>query len=130
MSLRLLTYTFWIYYVLKLLLLETITFSDASLSDINVVLCYVLSQYRLQCDCYLSRGLAPRGSSLSMSAPLSSRHRMISSLSTSTAWSSAVRPDMLRHCQRKFYTSTKILFMYSFSGNSAASAPISTFMCL
>ncbi len=26
--------------------LETITFSDATLSDINVVLCYVLSQYR------------------------------------------------------------------------------------
>jgi hypothetical protein len=30
---------------LKLLRLETITFSDASLSDINVVLCYILSQY-------------------------------------------------------------------------------------
>jgi hypothetical protein len=27
---------------LKLLSLETITFSDATLSDINVVLCYVL----------------------------------------------------------------------------------------
>jgi hypothetical protein len=33
------------YYVLKLLRLETITFSDAPLSDKNVVLCYVLSQY-------------------------------------------------------------------------------------
>jgi hypothetical protein len=33
------------YYVLKLLPLETITFSDAMLSDINVVLCYVLPQY-------------------------------------------------------------------------------------
>ncbi len=40
------TFTFWNYYVLKLLRLETITFSDATLSDINVVLCYVLSQYR------------------------------------------------------------------------------------
>ncbi len=39
-------FTFMIYYVLKLLHLETITFSDAMLSDINVVLCYVLSQYR------------------------------------------------------------------------------------
>ncbi len=38
-------FTFWNYYVLKLLRLETITFSDATLSDINVVLCYVLSQY-------------------------------------------------------------------------------------
>jgi hypothetical protein len=36
-----------LYYVLKLLRLETITFSDATLSDINVVLCYVLSQYRI-----------------------------------------------------------------------------------
>jgi hypothetical protein len=32
-------------YILELLRLETITFSDATLSDINVVLCYVLSQY-------------------------------------------------------------------------------------
>jgi len=30
----------------ELLHLETITFSDAKLSDINVVLCYILSQYR------------------------------------------------------------------------------------
>ncbi len=36
---------FWNYYILKLLRLETITFSDATLSDINVVLCSVLSQY-------------------------------------------------------------------------------------
>ncbi len=28
------------------------------------------------------------------------------------------------------YTATAIPFIYSFSGNSAASAPISTFMCL
>ncbi len=27
-------------------------------------------------------------------------------------------------------TATKIAFMYSFSGNSVVSAPISTFMCL
>jgi hypothetical protein len=39
-------FTFWNYNVLKLLRLETITFSNAMLSDINVVLCYVLSQYR------------------------------------------------------------------------------------
>jgi hypothetical protein len=31
--------------VLKLLRLETITFSEATLSNISVVLCYVLSQY-------------------------------------------------------------------------------------
>jgi hypothetical protein len=39
--------TFWNYYVFKLLSLETITFSDATLSDKNVVLCYALSQYHL-----------------------------------------------------------------------------------
>jgi hypothetical protein len=39
------TFTFWNYYVLQLLRFETITFSDATLSDIKVVLCYVLSQY-------------------------------------------------------------------------------------
>jgi hypothetical protein len=39
------TFTFWNYNVLKLFRFETITFSDATLSDINVVLCYVLSQY-------------------------------------------------------------------------------------
>jgi hypothetical protein len=38
---------FWNYYVLKLLHLETITFSEATLSDINVVLCYVLAQYHI-----------------------------------------------------------------------------------
>jgi hypothetical protein len=43
--LRFVTFTFWNYYVLKLLCLETIISSDATLSDINVVLCYVLSQY-------------------------------------------------------------------------------------
>jgi hypothetical protein len=30
---------------MKLLRLETFTFSGATLSDINIVLCYVLSQY-------------------------------------------------------------------------------------
>ncbi len=44
-SLRFVMLTFWNYYVLKLLRLETITFSDASLSDTNFVLCYVLLQY-------------------------------------------------------------------------------------
>ena len=38
------TFTFWNSYVLELLRLETITFSDATLSDIDVVLCYILSQ--------------------------------------------------------------------------------------
>jgi hypothetical protein len=45
--------TFWNYYVLKLLCLETITFSDATLSDINVVLCNVLLQYRWWCFTYI-----------------------------------------------------------------------------
>ncbi len=40
--LRFVTLTFWKYYVLKLLPSDTNTFSDATLSDINVVLCYVL----------------------------------------------------------------------------------------
>ncbi len=34
-------FTFWNYYVSELLHLETITFSDATLSNINVVLSYV-----------------------------------------------------------------------------------------
>ncbi len=46
-SLRFLTCTFWNSYVLKLLLLETLTFCDVTLIDINVVWCYVLSQYRI-----------------------------------------------------------------------------------
>jgi hypothetical protein len=46
MSFGFLTFTFWNYYVLKLLRLEIITFSDATLSNINIVLCCVLSQYR------------------------------------------------------------------------------------
>ncbi len=37
--------SFWNYYVLKVKCLETVTFSYAKLSDINVVLCYILSQY-------------------------------------------------------------------------------------
>ncbi len=45
MSLYILMFTFWNYYILKLLRLETITFSDAMLSDRNLVLCYILSQY-------------------------------------------------------------------------------------
>jgi len=44
-SLGFLTFTFWNSYVWKLLRLETLTFSDVTLSDINVVWCYVLSQY-------------------------------------------------------------------------------------
>ncbi len=38
-------FKFWNYYVLKLLRLETIMFSDATLSDINVVLSYGLLQH-------------------------------------------------------------------------------------
>jgi hypothetical protein len=45
-SLCFLRFTFWNCYILKLLCLETITFSDAVSSDMNVLLCYVLSQYR------------------------------------------------------------------------------------
>ncbi len=45
-SLRFFTFTFCNYYILKLLHCETITFSDATLSNINVVLRYVLSQYQ------------------------------------------------------------------------------------
>ncbi len=48
-SLSFLTFTFWNYYVLKLLRLETIRFSDATLSDINIVLCYILSQFLKRC---------------------------------------------------------------------------------
>ncbi len=40
------TFKFCNYYALKLLRSETITFSDVTLSNINVVLFYVLSQYR------------------------------------------------------------------------------------
>jgi hypothetical protein len=48
--LRFVMFTLWNYYILKLLHLETITFSDATLNDINVVLCYVLSQYHTIAD--------------------------------------------------------------------------------
>ncbi len=44
-SLGFLTFTYWNSYVFKLLRLETLTSSDVTLSDINVVWCYVLSQY-------------------------------------------------------------------------------------
>ncbi len=44
-------FTFWNSYVLWLLRLETLTFSDVTLSDINVVWCYVWSQYPMN-RCY------------------------------------------------------------------------------
>ncbi len=63
MFLRFVLFTFWNYYVLKLLRLETITFSDAMLSDINVVLWYVLSQYPSRSLCsprqYIDRTMNP-----------------------------------------------------------------------
>jgi hypothetical protein len=37
----------WNSYVLELLRFDTLTFSDVTLNDINVVWCYVLSQYRV-----------------------------------------------------------------------------------
>ncbi len=46
-ALRFFKFTFSTYYVWQLLCFETITFCDATLSDINVILCYVLSQYPL-----------------------------------------------------------------------------------
>jgi hypothetical protein len=42
--LRFVMFTFWNYYVLQLLRLGTIIFSDATLSDLNIVLCYILLQ--------------------------------------------------------------------------------------
>jgi hypothetical protein len=39
----------------KILRLETITFSDGTLSDINVVLCYVLSQHRGKVSLYMRK---------------------------------------------------------------------------
>jgi hypothetical protein len=41
MILRFVMFTFWNYFVLKLLRLETFTFSDATLNNLNVVLYYV-----------------------------------------------------------------------------------------
>ncbi len=50
---------FWNSYVLKLLRLETLTFSDVTLSDINVVWCYVLSQYRISIYSFLGLSTIP-----------------------------------------------------------------------
>ncbi len=49
MFLRFVMFTFWKYYILKLIRLETITFNDATLSDINVVWCYVYAVPLKQC---------------------------------------------------------------------------------
>jgi hypothetical protein len=55
MFLSFVMFTFWNSYVLKLLRLDTITLSDATLSDISVVLCYVLSQYHNNYMLFLQR---------------------------------------------------------------------------
>ncbi len=60
--LRFVMFMFWKYYVLKLLHLETITFSDATLRDKSVVLCYVLSQYQK----YVWKCMKIRGSILGL----------------------------------------------------------------
>ncbi len=87
-------------YVLKLFRLETLTFSDVTLSDINVVWCYVLSQYLM----------------LNMFSRLQLAHTWI--------WK-PWKPSWPSIC-----TATEIPIIYSFPGNSATSAPISTFMLL
>jgi hypothetical protein len=46
--LRYVTFTRWHSYVLKLIRLDTLTLSDATLCDVYVVLCYVLSQFVYQ----------------------------------------------------------------------------------
>ncbi len=51
------------YYVLKLLCFATITFSDATIGDINVVLYYVLSQYPGRSS-FISGELKARGDSI------------------------------------------------------------------
>ncbi len=48
-------FTFWNYYILKILRFEIIIISDATLSDINVVLCYLLSQYHADWNYYSVR---------------------------------------------------------------------------
>ncbi len=58
MSLRFLTFTLWSYYIVKLLCLEIITFSDATLSDINIVLCDIFSQYRFNTVKYMSKSVS------------------------------------------------------------------------
>jgi hypothetical protein len=56
-SIRFLTFTFWNYYVLKHLRLETITFSDGTLSEINIVLCTLFRSTSCMPCCFFSFSL-------------------------------------------------------------------------
>ncbi len=72
--------------------------------------------------------LHPSGTSLSCSCLWQCSHVWMSSREY-ILWTER-KGVALSHCSSQCYTATAIPFIYSFSGNSAASASISTFMCL